>query len=186
MTVARLSLLALFATGCATVPKGYTLEVANVPEGVNCVPVRGPQVENGCMPVWRLHANLDYLLKETLNQHLRAAADAGYRATFELKDVRFKTTEVAQRTLVRREAAFHFTLVDKNGATVVDLDERVDEAVPRLGYNHPLAGLMIAAPSLYQPIQVYGLFFDIMDQIGEAVDAALGLPPPPDEVTSRG
>jgi hypothetical protein len=163
--------LLLVLAGCVSfpavkpTPRGTLLEIANVPEGLNCYPVRGHLHERGSMCTWRLRTTLDDVLGKMLDRHL----PPGYQARFELESARFVTGPDTPTRIVERDIAYHFTLT-RDGKTALDVHETYME--PVLFPFRPIPAAMVEAPDLYDPPMLYQLVFHLLDHLADQIDAS--------------
>lgn len=170
-------LLCLLAVGCASFPAakstvgGTILEIANVPEGENCYPIRGVDHDRGVLCAYRLRTTLDDMVGKMLDRHLPGNQ---YKARLELESVKLATAPSNPGRLEKRSVSYHFTLTAADGKPVLDLRNAIDEDVPQLhhGTSRPLPTEMVQAPELYRPPVLYQMFFDMLDQISQGIDAA--------------
>src|SRR5581483_8892234 len=113
--------------GCATAHHNYSLDLSQIPEGLNCFDRAPSRAVELCQ--WRLRSGLEDLLQETLDGELHDVT-RGYRARFELVDLDYASVRVLGAP-VRTRVAYRFTLRDANDRELVALDETLIQ--PTLG-----------------------------------------------------
>jgi hypothetical protein len=171
-------LLLLWVGGCASSPaikpteKGALVEIANVPDGQNCYPVRGPGHDRGEVCAFRLRSALDDLVGRMLDGHL--ADPSRYRARLELEDVRFTTAATNPSRYDQRTLTYHFTLQDAAGQPVVDVQRTLAEPISGIhhGTTRPIPYELLLSWDLYCPPVLYQMLFEMVDQIAGQIDAA--------------
>ncbi len=166
MVLLLASLVALSATAQAAEKPKYTLEIVNIPDGENCLPVHGPDSGHQSVCAWRLHTNMDTMLRRALDAHLPTSGE--YRVRFKLGAAEL-LTGVHSTSPVDRRVAFHFSVKDQTGKLIVDEKGNMMDPIT----NRKLPDAVLESPELYKPWVVYQLFFDLVDHISASIDQAL-------------
>jgi hypothetical protein len=118
--------------GCVSAPpRRFSLDVSQVPNGLYCYPVE-PAIRSEVCP-WQLGRGLSDLLDETLDDALDKNA-AGYRARFELLDLRFETPAFNRHAIIATEVTYRFVLRDAK-CELVHLEEKIVQ--PTAGRHRP-------------------------------------------------